>query len=194
MTLDKTAAAEALAEIGASQRRSSSLYSYTRAAPYMALAGLMWLVADLLMQFSSFNKTLIWPVVSILGTIGFIALALTQNRTGSRPGSVAEEKAKDGVFWRIMGVWLTVFVFMVATFIVFQPSDGIQTHTFIGVFFGSVYTAVGFWMGWRMVATGIALTALSLFGFFEVHQYYLAYMGVVGGGALILSALWMRTA
>jgi hypothetical protein len=194
MTLDKTQAAQALAEIGASQRRSSSLYSYTRSAPYMALAGLMWLVADLLLQFSSLNKTLIWPVVSGLGTLVFIALALVQNRTGPRPGSAAEEKARDGVFWRIMGVWLTVFIFMAATFTVFQPTDGVQTHTFIGVFFGCTYAVIGLWMGWRLVATGIALTALSLFGFFEVHQYYLAFMGVVGGGALMLSALWMRIA
>ena len=193
MTLDKSEAAHALAEIGASQRRSSSLYSYTRAAPYMALAGLMWLVADLLLQFSSFNKGLIWPVVSGLGTIGFIALALIQNRH-PRSGVATDEKARDGIFWRIMGVWLIVFAFMVATFTILPPTDGTQTHTFIGVFFGCLYAVIGLWMGWRLVATGIALAALSLFGFFEVHEYYLAFMGVVGGGALMLSALWMRTA
>jgi hypothetical protein len=49
-------------------------------------------------------------------------------------------------------------------------------------------------MGWRLVVIGAALTALSLFGYYEVHQYYLAYMGVVGGGALIASGLWLRAA
>jgi len=193
MTLDKSEAAQALAEIGASQRRSSSLYSYTRSAPYMALAGLMWLVADLLLQFSALNKGLIWPVVSGLGTVGFIALAVVQNRS-PRIGSAAEERAKDAVFWRIMGLWLVVFAFMAATFTIFPPTDGAQSHTFIGVFFGCSYAALGLWLGWRLVATGVALVALSLFGFFEVHQYYLAYMGVIGGGGLMLSALWMRTA
>ncbi len=188
MTLDKSAAAHALAEIDESGRRASSLYSYGRAAPYVILAGVMWLVADLLMEFSPFSKTWIWPVVSILGTAGFVLLAIRQ----TRPANAAATPAKKGLFWRIVGVWLATFVFMSSTFSIFGLADGRQEHSFIGVFFGCTYIAVGVFMGWRMVAVGIALTALSLFGFFEVHQYYLAYMGLVGGGALIVSGLWLR--
>ena len=188
MTLDKTQAAQALADIDHSQRYSSSLYSYGRAAPYVILAGLMWLVADLLLEFSPFNKTWIWPVVSILGTVGFVLLAIRQ----TRPANAAAAPAKKGLFWRIVGVWLATFAFMAATFSIFGLADGRQEHSFIGVFFGCTYMAVGAFMGWRMVVVGVALTALSLFGFFEVHQYYLAYMGLVGGGALIVSGLWLR--
>jgi len=188
MTLDKTEAAQALADIDQSQRYSSSLYSYGRAAPYVILAGLMWLVADLLTEFSPFDKTWIWPVVSLVGTAGFVGLALTQTRPASAPG------AKRGLFWRIMVVWLAVFAFMTATFTIFGLQDGRQEHSFIGVFFGCTYVAVGVFMGWRMVAVGVALAALSMVGFFAVHEYYLAYMGVVGGGALILSGLWLRAA
>ncbi len=49
-------------------------------------------------------------------------------------------------------------------------------------------------MGWRMVAIGAALAVLSLVGFFAVHDYYLAYMGLVGGGSMVLSGLWLRRA
>ena len=188
MTLDKTQAAQALADIDHSQRYSSSLYSYTRAAPYLIVAGLMWLTADLLMQFSSLSKTWIWPVVSLIGTAAFFAVATLQTRPESRAGA----PARPGLFWRIVGVWLAVFAFMVATFTIYGLDDGRQQHSFIGVFFGCTSVAVGMFMGWRIVAVGIALTALSLFGFFEVHEYYLAYMGLVGGGALILSGLWLR--
>jgi uncharacterized membrane protein len=189
MTVDKTEAAQALAEISASERRSSSLYGYSRAAPYMALAGLMWLVADLLTQFSPSGKGMAWPIVSLVGTLGFVALAVTQNR-----GAAPTRARSNGNFWRAMGVWLAIFVFIAATFTVFAPVNGYQVHTFIGVFFGCSYICVGLWMGWRIVATGIVLTGLSLFGFYEVHQYYLAFMGVVGGGALMLGALWLRMA
>lgn len=188
MTLDKSAAAHALAEIDESGRRSSSLYSYGRAAPYVILAGLMWLVADLLTEFSPFNKTWIWPIVSMVGTVGFVVLAMRQ----AKPANAAAVPEKRGLFWRILVVWLAVFAFMVATFSIFGLADGRQEHSFIGVFFGCTYVAVGAFMGWRMVVVGIALTALSLFGYFDVHQYYLAYMGLVGGGALIVSGLWLR--
>ena len=188
MTLDKTQAAHALAEIDETGRRSGSLYSYGRAAPYVMLAGLMWLVADLLMEFSPFDKTWIWPVVSLLGTVGFVLIAVRQ----TRPANAAAVPAKRGLFWRIVLVWLATFAFMASTFSIFGLADGRQEHSFIGVFFGCVYIAVGAFMGWRMVVVGMALTALSLFGFFQVHEYYLAYMGLVGGGALIVSGLWLR--
>ena len=190
MTLDKTQVAQALADIDQSRRYSSSLYSYGRASPYLIIAGLMWLVADLLMQFSSLDKALIWPVVSLVGTAAFVLLAMTQ--TGKPPKG--SSPVKRGLFWRFMLVWLAVFAFMVATFTIFGLSDGRQEHSFIGVFFGFSYVAVGVFMGWRMVVIGVALAALSMAGFFYVHDYYLAYMGVVGGGALIASGLWLRAA
>jgi len=190
MTLDKAQAARALADIDQSQRYSSSLYSYGRASPYLILAGAMWLVADLLLEFSPFDKAWIWPVVSLVGTGGFFLLAMFQ----TRPADVARTPDKRGLFWRILGVWLAVFVFMAATFTIFGLADGRQEHSFIGVFFGCMYIGVGVFMGWRMVAIGIALTVLSMVGFFAVHEYYLAYMGLVGGGALIGSGLWLRAA
>jgi hypothetical protein len=188
MTLDKSAAAHALAEIDESGRRSSSLYSYRRAAPYFIVAGLMWLVADLLLEFSPFEKNWIWPVVSVVGTVAMILLTVFQ----TRPASAAVTAGKKGMFWRIVAVWLAIFVFMVATFTIYGVSNGRQSHSFIGVFCGCLYVALGAYMGWRMVAVGVLLAALSLFGFFEVHQYYLAYMGLVGGSALIGSGLWLR--
>ena len=193
MTLDKTQAAQALADIDQSQRYSSSLYSYGRASPYLIVAGVMWLVADLLTEFSPFDKTWIWPAVSLIGTIGFVGLAVAQTRPGSGPGSMSAAPAKRGLFWRFVVVWLAIFAFMVATFSIYGLQDGgRQQHSFIGVFCGCLYVAVGAFMGWRMVAVGVALAVLSMVGFFAVHEYYLAYMGVVGGGAMILSGLWLR--
>jgi len=191
MTLDKAQAAQALADIDHSQRYSSSLYSYDRASPYLILAGVMWLVADLLTQFSPFGKAWIWPIVSLIGTVGFFGLSIAQTRSGSGPVA----PAKRGMFWRFMVVWLAIFAFMVATFTIYGLQDGgRQQHSFIGVFCGCLYVAVGSFMGWRMVAIGAALAVLSMVGFFAVHDYYLAYMGVVGGGALIVSGLWLRAA
>ena len=195
MTLDKAQAARALADIDQSQRYSSSLYSYGLASPYLILAGVMWLVADLLTQFSPFGKAWIWPIVSLIGTVGFFGLSIAQTRSGSGFASGPVASAKRGLFWRFLVVWLAIFAFMIATFAIYGLQDGgRQQHSFIGVFCGCLYVAVGAFMGWRMVAIGAALAVLSIVGFFVVHDYYLAYMGVVGGGALIASGLWLRTA
>jgi hypothetical protein len=189
MTLDKTQAAQALADIDQSQRRSTSLYSYGRAAPFLILAGLIWLVADLLTEFSPFNKALIWPVISVIGLVGFIGLSLVQSRPGSGPAAPVQR----GQFWRGMLVWLASTVLIISTFTIYGlQASGRPQHTFVGVFCGCIYVAVGAFMGWRMVAIGVVLATLSMIGFFAVHAYYLAYMGVVCGGAMILSGLWLR--
>jgi hypothetical protein len=187
MTLDKAEAAQALADIDRSQRRSSSLYGYSRAAPYIFIAGVMWLVADLTLQFSRLRSDLVWSVVGALGGIAMFVAGYLQNRHLGPAGD-----RKEGL--RAAGVWLSMFFFFWTSFAVLAPSSGAQTHTFISDFFGFAYIIAGLWRGWRLVALGVALVGLSLIGFYEVHSYYLAYMGVVGGGALMLGGLWLRAA
>ena len=188
MTLDKDQAAAALADIGASQSRATSLYSYSRAAPFIFLVGVMWFVADLTIQFAPLSEplgNLVWPIVSAVSIPAFIVLMLMQARNNARPRG-------RSTMWKSLGLWLIIFAFVAGTFQIFYPFNGRQTSSFIGMFIGAVYAALGLWMGWRLMAIGLALALLSFAGFLWVHQYYAAYMGVVGGGGLMLSAFWLR--
>lgn len=188
MTLDKHEASAALAEIDASQARGRALYSYGQAAPYFFVTGLLWFVADMLMQFSSLNPGLIWPVCSGLATFVYLAVVFVQARArAAQPGGKGGRYA-----WRVGVVWLIVFAFMVASFAIFTPFNGYQSHSFIGLFIGAVYAALGLWMGWRLVAVGVLLAGLSVAGYFEIRTYYDAFMAVVGGGGMMLGALWLR--
>ena len=44
-----------------------------------------------------------------------------------------------------------------------------------------------------MIVLGVALTALTVLGFFWVPQYFALWMAVVGGVGLILGGVWLRT-
>jgi hypothetical protein len=187
MTLDKSEAAEALAEIDASRARSAALYTYDRAAPYVFLTGALWFVADLLFQFAPGDRGWVWPVCSLVAGVLYGVIAVLQARR--RRGEAFYPR-----YFRMMMSCVFVFAFIVAAFSIFHPFDGRQLHSFIGVVFALAYAIFGLWAGWRLLALGVLLGALSLFGFFEVHAYYAAYMAVVGGGALMLSALWLRKA
>jgi hypothetical protein len=44
-----------------------------------------------------------------------------------------------------------------------------------------------------MVLAGVVVAALTLIGFFGLPQYFLLWMAVVGGGALILGGFWLRS-
>jgi hypothetical protein len=52
---------------------------------------------------------------------------------------------------------------------------------------------MGVWKGPRFLITGIVVVALTLGGFYFLHDHFFPWMAVVGGGALILAGLWLRT-
>jgi hypothetical protein len=65
-------------------------------------------------------------------------------------------------------------------------------NAYISLVVGLVYVGAGTVAGWRWVAVGGAVVALTLVGHLLLHDYYFAWMAVVGGGALILGGLWLR--
>jgi hypothetical protein len=56
------------------------------------------------------------------------------------------------------------------------------------------YFLSGLWIGSRLAVTGLALAVLTLVGYYLFPAYFLLWMAVVGGGALILAGAWLRTA
>ena len=195
MTLDKSGAAEALAEIGQSQKRSAMLYAYATSAPYLFLTGAMWMSADLLFQFTEFGKHWAWPLISGVSLPLYIGLAIYQSRR-RWPKTAASGAAQTGNldthFWKGMAIWVLIFAFVGRTFRIFWPISGVQVHSFIGLLTGIAYTIFGLWMGKRILATGLAIAALTMIAFFQIHEYYTAFMGVVCGGGMMLSGLWLR--
>ena len=65
---------------------------------------------------------------------------------------------------------------------------------FVPMLMAAIYMVMGLWLGWRYSAIGGALAVLTLGGFFLLPVHFLLWMAFVGGGALILTGLWLRSA
>jgi len=50
----------------------------------------------------------------------------------------------------------------------------------------------GLWFGTIFIAIGLAVTALTLVGYFFIGEAFPLWMAFVNGGGLILGGLWMR--
>ena len=50
----------------------------------------------------------------------------------------------------------------------------------------------GLWFGAIFIAIGLAVTALTLVGYFFIGAAFPLWMAFVNGGGLILGGLWMR--
>jgi hypothetical protein len=181
MTISRDEAAQALGEIEAARSRFWQAKSYGYAAPFLIIWGLVWMVADLTLQFEP-TWGLAWPVAASLGTVASLVAGV----------SLPRPKADRARGWRNLGATLVVAGFFVALLNVIPITSGAEVHSIFGLVFGFLYMGAGLWLGWRLFALGAALAVLTLIGFFAVHEWYALYMGLVSGGALVLGGLWLR--
>jgi hypothetical protein len=180
MALSQLEAAEALQSIATAESRSATLRRYRGAAPHLILWGVLWALGYGLTQLMPARGAAIWAVIVV---VGLAAGTMTMFRKGARPAA-----------WRFAAIWATLIVFCAATFAIMAPVDGRQVAAFIPLVIAASYVIGGIWLGSRFVAAGIAVAVLTLAGFFLLREYFLLWMAVVGGGALLLAGLWLTKA
>jgi hypothetical protein len=185
MTISKDEAAQALGEIEAARGRVSEFKAYRYASPFLIIWGLVWIGADAAIQFEPGWGGWPWLVGVAVGLLACVPAWLRMPRPAPVPGRRAPG-------WRNFGAWLVVTGFVVSIFLVVPVTSGREVHSIFGLVFGFLYLGAGLWLGWRLVALGAGLVALTLIGFYAVGAWYALYMGLVAGGALLLGGLWLR--
>jgi hypothetical protein len=184
MTLSRDEAASTLSEISKTERRSSTLFGYRHGgAPHLFLWGAIWMVAYGAGYFRP-QWTLVWPVLAVAGTIGSFWL-----------GWRVKGGSADTFSWRYGGTIFSVALFISAMFAIVPPRSDAQVAAFFPILVALFYLLIGVWTnGPRMIVLGLAMGALTLFGFFDLAPYFSLWMAVVGGGGLILGGFWLRSA
>jgi hypothetical protein len=88
-----------------------------------------------------------------------------------------------------------VILFISAIFAIMPPRTSAQIAAFFPILVALFYLLIGIWTrGARMIVLGLAVGALTLFGYFYLPVYFLLWMAVVGGGGMILGGIWLRSA
>ncbi len=184
MSLSSSEANDALRDIRKTEQASSTTYGYRVASPHLIIWGVIWAI--------SYGATwlapgwwLVWPV---LGTIGLAASFWVGRRK-------VQAKTGAGYGWRYLATSVAVFAFIAAVFSVLQPRSGEQIGAFMPILVALFYALTGIWArAPRMLATGVVVGVLTVGGYFWLQPYFMLWMAGVGGGALVLSGLWLKTA
>jgi hypothetical protein len=182
MSITPNEAADALRSIEQTGRRSGEAFGYRQSAPHLIIWGIAWMIgyggSDL---FPAYGND-IWLGTVIAGTAASLI-------TGTMMS-----KSDRGEGWRFGVLVLIFWAFLIATDLVFGGPTARQQGAFIPLVIAAIYAGIGVFMGFRYVATGIAVAALTLIGFFYIHEHFGLWMAAVGGGGLLLAGLWLRTA
>lgn len=192
--IDARQAAENLAQIARTGQRSAQAHQYANASPGFILWGVIWMIgyagSDLLPRLTGgyHGINILWTLLTVIGVAASFAIGRRQHRT-QHPGMGREGRA-IGLRWA--ATFFALWAFMAAAFLVMRPVNPMVSGAFVPLLIACVYAVFGIWMGLRFLYAGIAVAALTLFGFFYLPHYFLLWMAAVGGGSLVLVGLWLR--
>ena len=180
--IDSKQASQALAEIDdiVQRVRQSQLYELA------SLAAIWWGVLVFAGNVATWLWPVyagyIWPTVNILGVAGLIAF-----RVSNPPRS-----HHLGFDIRVPLMFVLFFAFGYVCTNVLGHFGPRQLGAFWPIYFMLFYALAGLWFGYAFVAIGLAITALTLIGYFYIGEAFPLWMAFVNGGGLILGGLWMR--
>jgi len=194
MAVDVTDAARALGEIEETSGRVTRRQGYREASPHFIMWGLVWLFGNGALEVLPWQTAqYVMAALIAAAVIGAIVLGVRQGRPV--PGETSLDiRARKRAGMQINMVILLAYALVIGAVTVFWPVEYRDINAFISLVAGLVYIGAGVVAGWRWIAVGGAVVALTLIGHLLLEQYYYAWMAVVGGGALILGGLWLRKA
>ena len=181
--IDPKQAAQALTDIEDIVRRVRQSQIYNLASLIMIWWGVLVFVANVATWLWPRYAYYIWPAANIAGVAGTVVIgALLHIRTHVR--------AVDG---RVVTAYVIFYAFGLLCSQVLGDFGPRELGAFWPIYFMLFYMLAGLWFGRAFVGIGLAVTVLTLIGYFYVlGGSFLLWMAVVNGCGLVLGGLWMR--
>lgn len=186
--LTSQSARQSLDEIEATMAQARN-FAATAASPILFLWGGVWVLAYGLCQFFPELSGAIWAV---LCTVGGVGTALFARKAPVR----SESDARFGISWAIL------FAFSAVWFAVLMPWEYIKFFDYserqrsMGAYGATLvmfaYVMMGVWWDRFFMWLGLAITALTLIGYFAVPAYFNLWMAIFGGGLLLASGVLIK--
>ena len=181
--IDRKEASAALSEIDDMVQRVRQSRIYELASQFMVVAGVFVVVGNLATYVEPRYSAVIWPAVNVLTiAISAIISVYDHRRTGLRSFDA-----------RVLIAIVLFYGFGVLCSVVLAHYGPREMGTFWPIYFMLFYCIAGLWFGRAFIVIGLAITVLTLVGYFFITGFiFLLWMAVVNGGGLIVSGLWMR--
>ena len=187
MPIEREDAAQALKAAEDAAGRSERMHGYRGASGFLILWGVVWAVMDVgyyLGPETGGWLSLAGDVVGVAGSI-FLGMRMKRRRPGSYPAR--------GVVGALL-IAFAIGLFGLGISEVAPVQTAAQGQAIAGIAVGCVYMALGASQGLRIAAVGLAMVGLTLAGWVYAREQFMLWMAFAGGGGLVLSGLWLRTA
>jgi len=158
------------------------------ANPLLMLWGVLWIIAFTAAHFYIGYAFQIFMAMAVVGSVGTaIVCWLFHSKAPVR------DDPSERIGWRIAAFWILLYVYVTIWLFLLAPFSGMQCNAFISTAAMFAYVVMGLWFNsCFMVVLGLAMTGVTLAGFYFLTSYYCLWMAIMGGGALLGTGLYMR--
>ena len=190
MDISKQDAKESLDEIQAVLDHTRKAIASNYANPLLIMWGLIFITAYLGTHFFVAWAWHIWTALDAVGIIGTFLICWQQFRSANPVKTSSEKK----IGWRIFWFWTLLFIYVFFWLNMLRPSKGVELNAFLVTVIMFAYVVIGLWLeSYFMVWLGLAVTGITLFGFYLIPlSYYCLWMALMAGGALLGTGLYIR--
>jgi len=160
----------------------------TYANPLLILWGVIWVVSFTAAHLYLDYAFHIFTAFSVVGGIGtFIIVRIFHTKSPIR-GPISR---KEG--WHLFWFWILLFAYVLIWLAILAPFSGRQLNAVLSTASMFAYIVIGLWFcSYFMVWLGLAVTAMTLIGFYLLPHYYCLWMAFTGGGAILCTGLYIR--
>lgn len=157
-------------------------------APYLIIWGAIWILGFLSLQVLGGLGGWIFTGLDVVGVVASVAIGVAQGRRGA-----VRSPADRRMCWRIGWFWIAIFAYIYLWLALVGRWDGATLSAFFGtaVMFG--YVVLGLWLDALYITwAGVAVTVLTMIGYYLVGEWFMLWMAVFGGGTLLGTGLYIR--
>jgi hypothetical protein len=186
MNISPTEAEEALAAIQTMMQKTRHSIASSGAYIFLVITGIIWLVGFLSTQFLTGKiVAYIWTGMSVVGSTVAILL-------GSRMGKRVRNPSVNASARRAIIFWVLLVLYGIAAIAIARPTDGKQVTMFIILFTMVGQSAMGLLLSFSSTWWALPITALALVGYFLLPGFFYLWMGILGGGGMIVLGIYIR--
>jgi hypothetical protein len=182
MNIDRSEAESALASIREIENQMNKAMSASGGAYQIIAWGGIMMIGYTLNQFADRLPVALvagpWIVMSILANILSVTISVRRARKFHNPYG-----ARLGFLWAVFLLFGLVGAFFV------HPSDPREINLLVYLLTMLWMAVMGLWVDLRLLWISLAFTALMLFGYLVLPDYFFLWLAIVGGGAMIGSGL-----
>ncbi len=181
-------AQESLAAIENIMKQTRKAIASSHANSLLILWGVIWVVNNTVLQFyPDYAHYISWGFVAV----GMFGTFLIHHISHTQPSIRSEHRLRIGR--RILCSWILLYAYVFIWLAMLAPFNGLQINAVCSTAAMFAYILIGLWVGsYFMVWLGLAVTAMTLIGFYFIPHYYCLWMAITGGGAILCTGLYIR--